>query len=203
MPGASLPTTSDPFHCLNRNTNTLVDIVRLADHHRTGLFSSATPLLDDFLRNQAYDEDYGTTWVVVPERNAADVIAYYTLNYPYELGDADDEALALPALELTCLAVDKRHQATGIGTKILAGLADRILDSLDEYPIDLLVLVALSPMVRSWYLSRGMGFQAAAAPQDRMTLFAPVTEMRRLREGDPQWPREAYALPPFLWPPDA
>ena len=180
-----------------------MDIVRLADHHRTGAFSSDTPLLDGFLRNEAYDEDYGTTWVLVPEWNSGDVIAYYTLNYPYELGDADDASLALPAVELTCLAVDKRHQGTGIGTKILVGLADRILNSLDEYPIDLLLLVALSSRVRAWYFSRGLGFQAAEAPQDRMTLFAAVNEMRRLRAGDPQRFNSACVLPPFPWPPGA
>jgi len=178
-----------------------MNIVRLADHHRTGAFSSDTPLLDSFLRSEAYDEDYGTTWVLVPERTSGDVIAFYTLNYPYELGDADDDALALPAVELTCLAVDKQHQGTGVGTNILLGLVDRVLNSLDDYPIDLLLLVALSAKVRAWYLNRGLGFQIAEAPQDRMTLFVAVKEMRRLRAGDPQRFKGAYVLPPSPWPP--
>lgn len=107
--------------------------------------------------------DYGTTWVLVPERNAAHAIAHYTLDYPYKFGDADDEALALPALELACLPADKRHQATGIETKTSAGLADWILDSLDEYPIDLLVLVAFAngQIVVS---QQGDGFSGRSGP---------------------------------------
>lgn len=177
-----------------------MDIVRLADHHHTGAFSSGNPDLDDFLRNQAYDEDYGSTWVLVPERNAPDVIAFYTLNYPYELGDDDDDVLDNPAVELTILAVDSKYQGTGIGTRILRGLFDRILNSLDEHPIDLLLLVSL-PKARRWYLSRGLGFQAAESPSDRMTLYASVVEMRRLREDDSGWSEEMYSLPPFPWPP--
>ncbi len=176
-----------------------MDIVRLADHHRTGAFSSGSPDLDDFLRNQAYDEDYGTTWVLVPERNSPEVIAFYTLNYPYELGDQDDDVLDNPAVELTVLAVDSKYQGTGIGTRILRGLFDRILNSLYEYPIDLLLLVSL-PKARRWYLSRGLGFQAAASPSDRMTLYVPVVDMRRLREDDSGWSEEMYLLPPFPWP---
>ncbi len=176
-----------------------MDIVRLADHHRTGAFASSSPDLDDFLRNQAYDEDYGTTWVLVPERNSPEVIAFYTLNYPYELGDDDNDVLDNPAVELTVLAVDSKYQGTGIGTRILRGLFDRILNSLDEYPIDLLLLVSL-PKARRWYLSRGLGFQAAASPLDKMTLYVPVVEMRRLRESDPEWLENMCSLPPFPWP---
>ena len=177
-----------------------MDIVRLADYHRTGAFSSGTPDLDDFLRNQAYDEDYGTTWVLVPERNSPEVAAFYTLNYPYELADDDDDVLDNPAVELTVLAVDSKYQGTGVGTRILRGLFDRVLDSLDEYPIDLLLLVSL-PKARKWYLSRGLGFQAAASPSDGMTLYVPVVEMRHLRESDPEWLENRYLLPSFPWPP--
>ena len=182
----------------------MTDIVRLADHHRTGVFSSGTALLDDFLRNEAYSEtgDYGTTWVVVPESGSSDVITFYTLLYPHELSDADDASLVLPAVELLCLAVDKPHQGTGIGTKILRGLIDRILEVQDEYEIDLLLLVAISARVRAWYLSRDFGFHTADAPQDRMTLYLPVTEMRGLRESDLDWDTKRYTLPPFTWPLD-
>ena len=180
----------------------MTDIVRLADHHRTGVFSSGSALLDDFLRNEAYLEtgDYGTTWVVVPEAGSPEVIAFYTLLYPYELSDADEASLALPAVELLCLAVDKAHQGTGVGTKILRGLIDRILEVQKEYAIDLLLLVALSARVRAWYLSRGLGFHTAEAPQDRMTLYLPVSEMHGVRGSDPDWDQKRYTLPPFTWP---
>ena len=180
----------------------MIDIVRLADHHRTGVFSSGTALLDDFLRNEAYFEsgDYGTTWVVVSEAGSPEVIAFYTLLYPYELSDSDDASLALPAVELLCLAVDKAHQGTGVGTKILRGLIDRILEVQDEYAINLLLLVAISSRVRAWYFSRGLGFHTADAPQDRMTLYLPVVEMRGLRESDPDWDEKRYTLPTFTWP---
>lgn len=180
----------------------MVHIVSLADHHLTNAFSCGAPLLDDFLRSEAYseDEDYGTTWVVVSEPDAQEVIAYFTLVYPYELGDEDDEALALPAVELLCLAVDSRYKNKGIGAKILRGLIDRILDSQDKYPLNLLLLVAISPKVRAWYLSRGLGFLVADTPQDRMTLYLPTVEMRRLRDTDPQWHEKRYTLPQFFWP---
>ena len=180
----------------------MVDIVRLADHHRTGAFSSGTPPLDHFLCNEAYNEngDYGTTWVVVPAVNSPDVIAFYTLSYPYELGPGDDQALARPAIELSWLAVDKQHQGMGIGTKILRGLIDRILDSLDDYPVDLLLLVAISPKVRGWYLSRNLGFLTAESPEDHLTQYLLVRDMRELRNTDSQWHEKRYELPPFPWP---
>ena len=106
----------------------------------------------------------------------------------------------LPALELTCLAVDWRYQRQGIGTWLLRGLIDRIAELWDDYPVDLLVLVALSEKSRSWYLSRGLGFQTAPAPPDRITQFLPVNEMRRLRAADPLWPEKRETLPPFPWP---
>ena len=175
--------------------------MRLADHHHTGAFSSGTPLLDDFLRDQAYleDEGYGTTWVVVPDPDSQEVIAFYTLLYPYEAGDKDGDVLRASAVELLCLAVDTRHQNRGVGTKILRGLTDRILDSQDEYPIDLLLLVAISPSVREWYLSRGLGFRTAPSPQDRMTQYLPLSEMGRVRDADPQWHERRHTLPEFFW----
>lgn len=176
-------------------------IERLADHHRTGAFSSETPLLDDFLRNEAYfgDEDYGITWVVVPERGSAEVMAYYTLVYPYEPTEKDDASLADPSLELRCLAVDTRYQNTGVGTRILRGLIDRILDSLDDYPIKSLLLVAFSLRARAWYLRRSLGFQSAKSPADRMTLYVSIADLRRLRDADPLWDEERYTLPEFFW----
>ena len=179
----------------------MVYIERLADHHRTGTFSCGITLLDNFLRKEAYleDEYYGITWVVVPERGSDEVMAFYTLIYPYELGEEDDETLAVPAIELSCLAVDTRHQGTGIGTDILRGLADRILDSLDDYPVELLLLVAISRDVRAWYLSRNLGFRSAEAPADRMTLYATINDLRRLRDVDPDWDENRYTLPQFFW----
>ena len=181
----------------------MTDAVRLADHHRTGVFSSGVALLDDFLRNEAYLEtgDYGTTWVVVPEATSPEVIAFYTLLYPYELSDADDASLALPAVELLCLAVDTAYQGTGVGTRILRGLIDQILAVQEEYAINLLLLVAISARVRAWYLSRGLGFHTAATPQDRMTLYLSVSEMRDLRDSDLGWDEKRYTLPPFAWLP--
>ena len=187
---------------------TVVYIERLADHHRTGAFSCGTPELDNFLRNEAYsgDEYYGITWVVVPDGGSGEVMAFYTLVYPYELDEEDDEALnlpsvelAVPALELQCLAVDTRYQGTGIGTRLLRGLADRILNSLDEYPIKLLLLVAISRKVRAWYLSRNLGFRSTASPVDRMILYATISDLRRLRDADPDWDKNRYTLPHFFW----
>lgn len=177
-------------------------IERLADHHCTGMFSSGTPLLDDFLRNEAYqeDKDYGITWVVVPERGSTEVLAFYTLLYPYELAEEDGMVLALPAIELLCLAVDTKYQKAGIGTKIIRGVVDRVLESLDEYPVELLLLVAISGKVRTWYLSRELGFRSAESPADRMTLYATINDMRQKRDTDPQWLAKCYTLPSFFWP---
>jgi len=176
-------------------------IERLTDHHRTGAFSSGITPLDNFLRNEAYleDEYYGITWVVVPERGSGEVMAFYTLVYPYELDEEDDEALALSAIELRCLAVDTRYQGTGVGTRILRGLADRILDSLDDYPIELLLLVAISRQVRAWYFSRSLGSRSTETPENRMTLYATINDLRRLRDADPVWDKNRYTLPPFFW----
>lgn len=180
---------------------TVAYIERLADHHRTGTFSSNTPLLDNFLRHEAYseDEEYGITWVVIPEPNSSEVMAFYTLVYPYELGEEDDEALAVPAIELSCLAVDIRYQGMGVGTRILRGLANCILDSLDDYPVELLLLVAISMQVRAWYFSRNLGFRSAEAPADRMTLYATINDLRHLRDTDPDWDANRYTLPQFFW----
>jgi GNAT superfamily N-acetyltransferase len=176
-------------------------IERLADHHRTGAFSCGITPLDNFLRNEAYleDEYYGITWIVVPERGSSEVMAFYTLVYPYELDEEEDEALVVPAIELRCLAVDTRYQGTGIGTRILRGIADRILDSLDDYPIELLLLVAISRQVRAWYLSRSLGFRSTDIPENRMTLYATINDLRRLRDADPHWGQKRYTLPPFFW----
>lgn len=177
----------------------MAHIERLADHHRTGTFSCGITLLDNFLRNEAYleDEYYGITWVVVPERDSGEVMAFYTLVYPYELDAEDDEVLDAPAIELRCLAVDTRYQGTGVGTGILRGLADRILDSLDDYPIELLLLVAISRRVRAWYLS--LGFRSTETPENRMTLYATINDLRRLRDADPDWNESRYTLPQFFW----
>jgi GNAT superfamily N-acetyltransferase len=105
----------------------LVIIERLDPHrHQRADFASGDPALDIFLHahaRQYYDRGLGVTWVATSEDAPTRIDGYYTLAMnallPGELDTTRIRVPRIPVVLLGRLAVDRRVQGQGIGTRLL------------------------------------------------------------------------------------
>lgn len=124
----------------------------LGSHHNRASFDCGKPALNDFLQKQARqnaDRNVGVTHVVVPQKGAARVLAFYTLvTRTVESALVPERKLPdgpIGVVLLARLAVDKSAQGQGLGKQILlramadtqrvartVGVFALVLDALDD-----------------------------------------------------------------------
>jgi len=155
----------------------------IAPYHDRKSFDCGKRSMNDFLREKGLSQAYGSTWVVVPEAGAAEIIAYYSVSPdPFDLVTEYDDDIVATVIELERLAVDLKSQQQGIGRKLLVYLLKQTLQAADQYPIDALSLFALDDDAKAWYMSLDFGFRETTPGGRRLVL--PIATMRQLFGGN-------------------
>jgi GNAT superfamily N-acetyltransferase len=135
--------------------------------HRTQLFSCGVVALDRWLQayaGQSQRRDAARTFVVLTSE--VEVAAYYTL-VATEIEDEHATAqvrrgmskrFPIPSCLIARLAVDERHQRSGLGAGLLRDALTRSLRIADEVGLRAVVVDATSREAAEFY--RSFGFQA-------------------------------------------
>ncbi|HEY7389280.1 MAG TPA: GNAT family N-acetyltransferase [Bryobacteraceae bacterium] len=158
---------------------------KLSAGHDLSGFDSSEPVLDNWLRRRALqNEESGAsrTYVICAGRK---VIGYYSLAV-----GAVSHALApgrvrrnmpdpVPAMILGRLAVDKQHQGTGLGTGLLRDAVLRTLQAADIAGIRVLLVHAISDVAKRFYERYGF----VASPVDPMTVMITIGEAAKILGG--------------------
>lgn len=158
---------------------------RIGTHHRLGEFASGAEELDIWLQKYARANDAtGNARVFVATRGDL-VVGYYTLS---TAGVAKEEAPASlqkggPPAEIPCLllgrmAVTRSEQGSYLGRSLLIDALVRVVRLSDDVGIRALVIHCRDDEARRWYRHQARSFQES--PVDRLHLFLPIKELRRL-----------------------
>lgn len=152
----------------------------LGDEHQFEDFDSGEPSLDDWLRRRAranHAAGATRTYVVCQGR---EVVAYYALasgaiaqagvpgKFRRNMPDP------IPVLILARLAVDRRRQGNGLGRAMFRDAAMRVAHAASSIGIRGIVVQAISPQARKFYLA--LGFSPCPAEPD--TLVVTLADLR-------------------------
>ena len=154
-------------------------IVRIELSHDRKSFDCGNPALNDFLLKRGVSLYAGSTYVLVPDLDSPEIIAYFTIAPdPKEVlaGQYDVNPLLTRLVELRYLAVDKQYQRQGIGEDLLLEIMTQVVEIADSHKIDALVLEPIDSQAEQWYLRRDFGFQVTFIPDRKLILF--VASMR-------------------------
>ncbi|MET0517049.1 MAG: GNAT family N-acetyltransferase [Nitrospiraceae bacterium] len=153
---------------------------KLAAEHDVSGFDSGEPVLDDWIRRRALqNEASGSSRTYVVTANSR-VVGYYTLAV-----GAVTHAQApgrvkrnmpdpVPVMVLGRLAVDKEFQQRGIGTGLLRDAVLRTVQAAEIAGIRAILVHAISETAKRFYESHGF----IAAPLDHHTVIITVAERR-------------------------
>ena len=162
--------------------------------HDRAVFSCGTIRLDNFLRRTARKHqkgDFTRVWVAT-EIGRTGILGYYALNahalegddLPADLTKKAPRFGSIPAVYLSMIAVDRRHQGLGLGRILLADALNRAADVADQIGLKAVVLDAIddggpgiTEMRRTFYA--GMGFRSLPSRPTRM--FISIETVRKAR----------------------
>lgn len=133
----------------------------IAPYHDRKSFNCGKSSMNGFLLHYGLSQAYGSTWVVVPNPGASEIIAYYTVSpdpLDIVLEDEEDQTEAT-VIELDRLAVDVKYKRQGFGRRLLLRLMTQMLDATQQVPVDALSLITLDQEAKDWYMSLGFGFR--------------------------------------------
>ena len=151
--------------------------------HDRATFSCGTGRLDNFLKRTARKHqagDFTRVWVAT-ELGSAEILGYYALNAHALEGDDLPAALTkkaprfgtIPAVYLSMIAVDCRHQRRGLGRILLADALSRAAAVADQIGLKAVVLDVIDdggPEImerrRAFYAT--MGFRSLPSRPARM-----------------------------------
>jgi GNAT superfamily N-acetyltransferase len=151
--------------------------------HRTDRFDCGEPRLDGWLRayaGQGQRRDASRTFVVVDGRDH--VVAYYTLvaaevDHAQATGDVRrglSRHFPIPVCLLARLAVDRRHQGSGLGAALLADALARAVRAAEQVGMRAVVVDALHERAAAFYARFGLEPLGA----DGLTLMVAVARVR-------------------------
>jgi GNAT superfamily N-acetyltransferase len=157
------------------------EVVRLGPEHDRSAFDSGEPSLDRWLREHAGQSDRrdgARTYVLCDGVRA---IGYYSVcTFSVEAEEAP-RALRIgrhpiPAILLARLAVDRRCQGRGIGSRLLVDSLVRVVRVADEVAARLLVVDALHERAATFYQSNGF---RPLDEEHALRLYLPMQDIRR------------------------
>ena len=150
----------------------------ISETHQLGAFDSGVPDLDDWLKRRAKANQASgasRTYVVCEDQR---VVAYYAL----APGSVEIEASTsrvrrnmpdpAPVVVLGRLAVDQSFQKHGLGRGLVRDAAKRVLQAADIIGIRGIIVHAISPEAKAFYLALGL----------EVSHLQPVTLMATLRD---------------------
>ncbi len=155
---------------------------KLSAAHDLSAFDSGEPVLDDWLRRRALqNEESGAsrTYVVCAGKK---VVGYYSLAVG-AVAHAEAPGRVrrnmpdpVPAMVLGRLAIDKAYQGAGIGTGLLRDAIMRTIQAADIAGIRVILIHAISEAVKRFYEKYGF----ISSPVDPMTVMITVAEAVRM-----------------------
>lgn len=152
--------------------------------HDRAEFSCGVSRLDNFLKRTARKQrkgDFTRVWVAVEPRQRT-ILGYYAMN-AHSLEAEEDmprsiirhapRSGSIPAVYLSMMAVDERHQGRGLGRILLADALSRAAKAADQIGLKIVVLDAIDdggPQTteRRKAFYRTMGFQPFPSQPSRM-----------------------------------
>jgi GNAT superfamily N-acetyltransferase len=152
----------------------------LHESHHIGAFDSGVPVLDDWLkrRARANQASGASRTYVVCERER--IVAYYALaSGAVEIEEAIGRIRRnmpdpVPVAVLGRLAIERGYQGRGLGRALLRDAAKRVLQAADIIGIRAVVVHALSPEAKDFYLALGL----EVSPLQPMTLMASLADLQ-------------------------
>jgi GNAT superfamily N-acetyltransferase len=139
-------------------------VVPFAGDHKTSTFESGEPSVDEWLKSTArfsQNENLAQTFVIANENN--DVIGYYALCsaaiHRNELAKPlkiHGFPAMIPLILLARLGVDKAHQRTGLGARLLSDAFSRCLSVSSNVAVHGVLVHALNDALKLYY--KGYGF---------------------------------------------
>ena len=135
----------------------------LTEAHDASSFNAGEPVLDDWLRRRAWNNQQAAasrTYVVCPA-GTRQIIGYYALSMGQILAQDVIGSMrrnmpnAIPAIMLGRLAIDRAWQGNGLGKAMLADAISRSLRASTEISARLVSVHAISPTAEAFYLHHG------------------------------------------------
>lgn len=158
----------------------------LDKHHLLDDFRCGEPALDEWLKRHAQPAQASETArvFVTTLADTPTVVGYYALaGAQIATADATARALkgqpsgrAVPAIVLARLAVDERHQLSGVGRSLLQDALLRCAQAAETIGARVLLVHAKHDAARDWYLTYGF----EPSPTDPLHLQLLMKDIRRL-----------------------
>jgi GNAT superfamily N-acetyltransferase len=156
----------------------------LTEAHDSSTFDSGEPVLDDWLRQRAWDNQQtaaSRTYVVCAEESLK-VVGYFALSMGQILAQEATGAMRrnmprhIPAVVLARLAIDRASQGKGLGRALIADVVRRSLRASQEAAARLLIVHAISPAAEAFYVHHGF----TRLPVDTPTLALDLVKLEKL-----------------------
>lgn len=150
----------------------------LRGKHGTEGFDCGEPALDDWLRKHARQaEAGGSARVYVTTDDGSRVVGYYALSAAHVHPDDATERLmkgqargrAVPVVLVGRLAVDRRHQGSGLGRSLLQDIVVKSVRASSIIGARAIVVDALSDQVASFY--ERFGFERSPSDPRHLILL--------------------------------
>jgi GNAT superfamily N-acetyltransferase len=155
----------------------------LRPDHQFDDFDSGVPILDDWLRKRALNNQTlgaSHTYVVCTETNM--VAGYYCISAGAVGHEQATGSLRrnmpdpIPVVVMGRLAIDRRYQRLGIGRGLLKDAVLRTIQAAEVIGIKAILVHAISEDAKSFYLANGF----AESPTRPMTLFLALDKARKV-----------------------
>jgi len=155
---------------------------KLSPQHDLSRFISGEPILDNWLRRRALQNEAGgasRTYVVCVGKK---VVGYYTLAVgAVALAHATGRVRRnmpdpLPVMVLGRLAVDRDYQHRSIGTGLLRDAVLRTIQAAEIAGIRAVLVHAISETAKHFYERNGF----VPSPVDPLTVMLPLTDVTRI-----------------------
>lgn len=156
--------------------------VPIAPEHELAAFDSGQPSLDEWLKRRALRNHQSGASRCFVACTGADVVGYYSLSAGAIGHESAPKAMRrnmpdpLPVLLLGRLAVDKRYHNQGLGSALLRDAMMRAVAVACEAGVFAILLHALTPEAKQFYLSRGF----VQSPLQPMTLMMTLETVRSI-----------------------
>ena len=162
-----------------------IQISALAPHHERSSFSCGVEALDRYIVQQASQDQRRNVarLFVATSRQSQAVIGYYSLSSASVQLRSLPEALArrlprypeVPCVLIGRLAIDRAHQGSGLGAKLLRDALQRILAWQTEIGVWAVLVDAIDERAAEFYMR--FGFHRFEDEADR--LFIPLASVRQ------------------------
>lgn len=155
----------------------------MTGHHDRSAFASATPPLDDWLRQTAQQHQrrgLSKTFVAILDDEPGRILGYYALTACEVLTETLPDNLnrksprKIPAVRLGRLAVDRTVQGRGLGAHLLMDAISRSRRVLDHIGIHALFVDAKDEAAAAFYAKYGF----RPLPGDPLMLVLPLVGLR-------------------------